>query len=141
LTLYLRWRIWARSLETDYNELTRRAADQNARREAAEREAGQAQNRLNRVRDDHDRAAAKLSDLLLGGTDMSSQNLFAAASKDALSALEAARTHEQKLSAARSDAEKADRCPQAPRRSPILSAPLLSSPRACRKLGWPKIRI
>jgi len=96
------------SLETDYNELTRRAADQNARRESAQREAAQAQNRLNRTTDDHRRASEKLADLLAGGTDMSSQNLFAASSKEALAALEAARAQEQKLSAARSDAEKSD---------------------------------
>ena len=96
------------SLETDYNELTRRAADQNARRESTEREASQAQARLNRVKSDHATAETKLSDLLAGGTDLNSQNLFAAASKDALSALEAARADEQKLTAARSDAEKLD---------------------------------
>ena len=96
------------SLEADYNELTRRAADQNARRESAEREAAQAQSRLNRTADDHRRASEKLADLLAGGTDMSSQNLFAASSKDALAELDAARTLEQKLSAARSDAESHD---------------------------------
>ena len=95
-------------LEADYNELTRRAADQNARRESAEREASQAQSRFNRTTDDHRRANEKLADLLAGGTDMSSQNLFAAASKDALAELESARTLEQKLSSARSDAESQD---------------------------------
>ena len=95
-------------LEADYNELTRRAADQNARRESAEREASQAQSRFNRTTDDHRRASEKLADLLAGGTDMSSQNLFAAASKDALAELESARTLEQKLSSARSDAESQD---------------------------------
>ena len=95
-------------LETDYNELTRRAADQNARRDSAEREAAQAQNRLNRTADDHRRANEKLADLLAGGTDMSSQNLFAASSKDALAELEAARLLEQKLSAARTEAENVD---------------------------------
>ncbi len=96
------------SLETDYNELTRRAADINARKESAHREAEQAARRLARVSDDYERAKTKLSDLLEGGTDMASQNLFAAGAKDALSELEAARETEQKLSAARSEAEKSD---------------------------------
>jgi chromosome segregation protein len=96
------------SLETDYNELTRRAADINARKESAHREAEQAARRLSRVSDDYERAKTKLSDLLDGGTDMASQNLFAAGAKDALSELEAARETEQQLSAARSEAEKSD---------------------------------
>jgi chromosome segregation protein len=101
--------IEARSkLEADYNELTRRSADQNARFEAAQREAAQSEQRLTRAQNDQSRAKARLAELLSGAADMSSQNLFAAASKDALSQLAAARETEQSLAAARSEAEKKD---------------------------------
>jgi len=94
------------SLETDYNELTRRSADQNARREAAERELSHAENRLSRLtlesEDTKDNLAAMQKD---GG---SSQNLFAAGAKDALKALETARAAEQKLAATRAEAEDVD---------------------------------
>lgn len=95
-------------LEAEYNELTRRAADQNARRESGQREAEQANRRLSRVSDELASAKSKLSDLLSGAADISSQNLFAAAAKDALEQLSAARETEQKLSAERQDAETAD---------------------------------
>ncbi|WP_371396177.1 chromosome segregation protein SMC [Fretibacter rubidus] len=100
------------SLETDYNELTRKAADQNARLDAARRENTQAQARLVRVTRDYDAATAKLDNLsshggILGGT-VQSGNLFSSAAKDALSALDAARAKEQQLASARSETETAD---------------------------------
>lgn len=101
--------IEARSkIESDYTELTRRSADQNARFEAAQREAQQCAHRLSKAVEDKGRAQSRLDDLLSGATDMSSQSLFAAASKTALSELNAARDTEQRLAAARSDAEHAD---------------------------------
>jgi len=94
------------SLETDYNELTRRSADQNARSEAAQRELSQAENRLSRLTAEQAEAKDKLAAMQKDGR--SSQNLFAAGAKDALAALEAARRTEQQLTAARTEAEEAD---------------------------------
>ena len=96
------------SLETDYNELTRRAADQNARLDAARRENTQAQARLVRVTRDYEASTAKLDNLSSHAGTVNSGNLFASAAKDALTALDAARIGEQKLAAARSDAETSD---------------------------------
>jgi len=94
------------SLETDYNELTRRSADQNARREAAQRELSQTETRLTRLTAEQTDAQDKLA--AMQKDDGSSQNLFAAGAKDALQALETARMAEQKLAAKRIDAEEAD---------------------------------
>ncbi len=94
------------ALENEYNELTRKAADQNARRESAARELSQSESRLSRLTQEQDSAKDKLA--ALQKTDGSSQNLFAAGAKDALAALEAARANEQKLTTLRADAEEAD---------------------------------
>lgn len=101
--------ITARSaLESDYNELTRRAADQNARRDAARRDVSQSDARLERVKAEHSNAKTKLDHLIAGSQPGGSQNLFAAAVNDAQSALEEARKYEQSLVSARQDAETAD---------------------------------
>jgi chromosome segregation protein len=94
------------SLETDYNELTRKAADQNARREAAERELSQAEGRLERVSRERESTQDRLAGMSKDGG--SSGNLFAAGAKDALKALEAAREEEQILAKTLSDAEETD---------------------------------
>ena len=96
------------SLETDYNELTRKAADQNARQQSSRREAEQAQNRLTRAQNNHDRIKDSLSTLLSSASDAGSLNLFTASAGEALSALKTARETEQALSAARNQAEQAD---------------------------------
>ena len=93
-------------LETDYNELTRRAADQNARQDAAHRELSQAEHRLERLTSEQKSANEKLASMQKDGG--SSQNLFAAGAQDALSALQAARDTEQKLTVARTEAEETD---------------------------------
>lgn len=94
------------SLETDYNELTRQAADQNARRESAGRELSQAQDRLDRVLRERENTQDRLAGMSQDGG--SSGNLFAAGARDALNALEAARDEEQKLAKALSETEEAD---------------------------------
>ncbi len=94
------------SLEADYNELTRQAADQNARRDSAERELSQAEQRLQRVTMERDNTQDRLAGMSKDGG--SSGNLFAASSKDALTALEAARAEEQNLAKALSVAEETD---------------------------------
>ena len=86
------------------------AADQNARRDAAGREVSQLQSRLSRLEseltDNNERLAGMQKD---GGADgFSGANLFAAGAKEALAALEAARSEEQAVSAKRADAEGAD---------------------------------
>ncbi|MGJ8563947.1 MAG: chromosome segregation protein SMC [Alphaproteobacteria bacterium] len=96
------------SLETDYNELTRRAADQNARRDSARRDVSQSDARLERVQGEHRNAKNKLDTLIAGSQPGGSQNLFAAAVSEAQSALEEARAHEQNLQAKRQDAEGVD---------------------------------
>lgn len=96
------------SLEADYNELTRRAADQNARRESAARELSQAENRLERLKSEQRNANEKLERLVAESKPGGSQNLFSAAVKDAQAELETARNQEQNLQAARSDAEDID---------------------------------
>ncbi len=96
------------SLETDYNELTRRAADQNARKDSAVRELAQSETRLERLRSEQRSAKDKLEQLIAQSKPGGSQNLFSAAVKDAQNALETARTHEQSLQAARSETEKHD---------------------------------
>jgi chromosome segregation protein len=94
------------SLEADYNELTRQAADQNARRDSAERELSQAESRLQRVTLERENTQDRLAGMSQDGG--SSGNLFAAGSKEALAALEAARAEEQNLAKALSAAEEAD---------------------------------
>jgi len=94
------------SLETDYNELTRRAADQNARRESAARELSQTEHRLTRLTGEQSDTQDKLVSLQKDGG--LTQNLFAAGAKEALSALEAARSEEQVLIVKRNEAEVKD---------------------------------
>jgi len=94
------------SLDANYNELTRKSADQNARRDAANREVTQLQSRLSRMESEHGDNTERLAGMQKDGG--SSANLFAAGAKDALAALEAARAHEQALSAKRAETEGAD---------------------------------
>ena len=99
--------IAARStLETDYNELTRRAADQNARRDSAARELSQIEHRLERLTSEEAEAKDKIAAMQKDGG--STGNLFAAGAKDALAALEAARETEQNLAAKKASAETQD---------------------------------
>ncbi len=94
------------ALESEYNELTRKAADQNARRESAARELSQANQRLTRLNDEQESTKTKLASLDV--TDGSSANLFAAGASEALAALESAREHEQQLVAAAAEIEQSD---------------------------------
>ncbi len=94
------------TLEADYNELTRKAADQNARRESAERELSQAEGRLERVTRERENTQDRLAGMSQDGG--SSGNLFAAGAKDALKALEAAREEEQTLAKSLTEAEETD---------------------------------
>ena len=94
------------TLETEYNELTRRAADMNARQEAAHRELSQAEHRLERLTVEESAAKDKLASMQKDGG--SSQNLFAAGAKEALAALEKARAAEQEIAALRAEAEDTD---------------------------------
>jgi len=96
------------SLETDYNELTRKTADQNARLDSTRREAQQSENRLKRVSQDYDSAKAKLENIESQSGQGGTSNLFASAVSEALDVLESARTSEQKLASARIEAETAD---------------------------------
>ena len=93
-------------LNEDFTELTRKTADQAARRDAAERELTQAQQRQSRIQIELDQAKEKLE-----GLDVESfgnANLFTSAAQDALNALETARKTEQQLTADKSAAEDAD---------------------------------
>ena len=94
------------ALENDHNELTRKSADQNARRESAARELSQAEQRLTRLTNEQESTQNKLASLDV--TDSASANLFAAGASEALAALEAARGDEQKLAAAASETEQND---------------------------------
>ncbi|MEP1230638.1 MAG: chromosome segregation protein SMC [Litorimonas sp.] len=94
------------SLDADYNELTRKAADQNARRDAANREVSQLQSRISRMVREKEDTQERLASMQKDGG--SSANLFSAGAKDALAALEAARAHEQNLSGKRAQAEATD---------------------------------
>lgn len=92
--------------ETQYNDLTRQAADQNARREAARREALQIEQRLSRLTLEHKAATEKRASLQT--TDGGEANLFASAATAALKALDGARAEEQRLAHAKSEAETTD---------------------------------
>lgn len=95
------------TLDADFNELTRKTADQAARRDAAERELTQVQQRRSRIRVELEQTQEKLAGL---DTDsFGNANLFSSAAKDALNALETARANEQRLTADRTEAEEADR--------------------------------
>ena len=95
------------ALDMDFNELTRKTADQAARRDAAERELTQAQQRRSRVRIELEQTEDKLSGL--DTESFGNANLFSTAAADALNALETARATEQSLSAERTQADEADR--------------------------------
>ncbi|MGB0906474.1 MAG: chromosome segregation protein SMC [Maricaulaceae bacterium] len=102
--------ITARSnLETEYNELTRKSADQNARKDGAQREVQQSESRLRRAQSEHTRAVEKLASIEATSQDMASQNLFAVSANDAQQALLEAREHEKSLMRERETAEKEDR--------------------------------
>lgn len=94
-------------LETQYNALTRQSAEQSARRDAALRDVSQTETRLTRLQGDLI-DAQNAHQALEKNNGLSDQNLFAAASKDALTALDAARARERELTQARSQAEEAD---------------------------------
>ncbi len=95
------------TLDADFNELTRKTADQAARRESAERELTQVQQRRSRVRIESEQTQDKLAGL---DTDsFGNANLFGAASNEALEKLETARVTEQRLSAEKTKTEDADR--------------------------------
>ncbi len=96
------------TLEAEYNELTRRAADQNARRDSATRDVSQSKARLERTQNEQKNAKDKLDRLIADSQPGNSQNLFAAAVRDTQTSLEAARAHEQNLQTARGDAEARD---------------------------------
>ena len=95
------------SLDADFNELTRKTADQAARRDSAERELTQAQQRRSRVRIELEQTEDKLA--ALDTDSFGNANLFSSAAADALTALENARAKEQALTADRTQAEDADR--------------------------------
>ena len=95
------------ALDADFNELTRKTADQAARRDSAERELTQTQQRRSRIRVELEQTQDKL-----GGLDTESfgnANLFSSAASNALKALETARAEEQRLTADRTQSEDADR--------------------------------
>jgi len=93
------------SIEADYTELTRRAADKNARLEAAQRELVQIEQRTSRLSAEKDTTENRLSATGLSGGDL---NLFSAAANEAIEALEQAREIEQKAAGQKTDAEIAD---------------------------------
>ena len=93
-------------LDADFNELTRKTADQAARKDAAERELVQAQQRRSRIQIELEQTQDKLSGL---DTDsFGNANLFSSAAQDALKSLEAARSTEQRRTAERAQAEEKD---------------------------------
>jgi len=94
-------------LESAYNALTRQAADQNARKDSAQRELIQAQQRLSRLDIDLTRAKENLS-ALEANSGTSSANLFASAATSAMQALDVARKEEQALVLARSETDGLD---------------------------------
>ncbi len=94
------------ALETEYNELNRKAASQTARVEANLREITSFEQRLSRLNLERDDAQSRLAGLEKDGG--AGANLFAASAKEALDALEAARLEEQSLLSQRAKAEDAD---------------------------------
>ena len=93
-------------LDADFNELTRKTADQAARKDAAERELVQSQQRRSRIQVELEQAQEKLSGL--DTDDFGNANLFSSAAKEAISALDTARSTEQRLTADRVQAEEKD---------------------------------
>ena len=70
------------TLDADFNELTRKTADQAARRDAAEREVTQVQQRRSRIRMELEQTEDKLEGL--DTESFGNANLFGAASQEAL---------------------------------------------------------
>ena len=95
------------ALDADFNELTRKTADQAARRASAERELSQTQHRRSRIRIELEQTQDKLD--ALDTDSFGNANLFTSAAKDSLKALETARAAEQRLTAERTQAEETDR--------------------------------
>ncbi len=93
--------------ETRYNELTRKSADQNARQAANQRDISQSETRLKNLHQEREEAQGKLA-ALSQNQGPNDQNLFAAAAKEALNALDQARKKEQALSEKRAEAERYD---------------------------------
>ena len=93
-------------LDEKYTDLTRITADQKARQESTQREVTQLERRLTRLKQDYIQNDERLQ--ALQKDDGDSANLFAAAAKAALEALQAARTEENKASGDKSRAEQAD---------------------------------
>jgi len=95
------------ALDAEFTELTRKTADQAARRESAERELTQTQQRCSRIWIELEQTQDKLSGL---DTDsFGNANLFGAAAQEALEKLNEARETEQRLTAERTETEEADR--------------------------------
>ncbi len=95
------------ALDADFNELTRKTADQAARKDAAERELTQTQQRRSRVRIELEQTEDKRAGL--DTESFGNANLFSSAAADALAALEKARATEQRLTADRTESEETDR--------------------------------
>ncbi len=95
------------ALETKDTELTRKIADQTARKEGLERDVLQAQARLERLQTEKRQTEDKLSTLQATGIAGDS-NLFAAAAVDTRKELEASREKEQQLQTDRSEAEQVE---------------------------------
>ncbi len=96
-------------IEQQYNELTRKAADQNARRDSAQRELTNAGQRLSRINLELEQAKEQLERLTANGAAHSNQNLFEAALADHGGALETARKKEASLQDRRTEAETNER--------------------------------
>lgn len=93
-------------IEADMNELTTLIAGQTARAESAARELDQSERRLSGRLKELEDAQAKLTAMSSDGG--ASANLFAASSKDAMSALQAAKSAEREAAARRGEADEAD---------------------------------
>jgi len=94
-------------LDGEFNELTRKTADQAARKDAAERELTQLQQRRSRMRIELEQTQDKLASVET--ESFGNANLFSSAAQDALRALEIARTAELTLTTDRTQTEEADR--------------------------------
>jgi chromosome segregation protein len=93
-------------IDTDMSELTTLIAGQTARAESAARELDQSERRLAGRLRELDDAQSKLAAMTSDGG--ASANLFTASAKEALDALDAAKTIERNASARRNEAEEAD---------------------------------
>ena len=95
------------ALETEYTELTRKIADQTARREGLERDVIQAESRLERLQVEKRQTEEKLAAIETTRTSGES-SLFAAAAVDSRKALEESREKEQQLQIDRGEAEQSE---------------------------------